>query len=70
MSPDDARRWISDARERSFPVLVTGLVLFHTVLGWPMIAVILLLILLMIPAQVWAARRAFPMPEHGDWTHG
>lgn len=50
--------------------MVTGVVLFHLVLGLPYLLTLALVAALMVPLTVWAARRAFPMPEPGEWPHG
>jgi hypothetical protein len=49
--------------------MVTGVVLLTIVLGLPMWAAGLLVLIPMTAAQVVAARSAFPMPE-ADWPHG
>lgn len=67
MTPDEAQRWISDAREHGFPVVVTGVVLFHGVLGLPPWATVVLLALLLFPLMVLGAARAL---TDADWPHG
>lgn len=69
MPPEDAQVWISDAREHGFPVMVTGVVLLAIVLGMPLWAAGLLVLIPMLAAQTVAARCIFPMPE-ADWPHG
>jgi hypothetical protein len=67
--PDDAQAWISDARAHGLPVMVTGVLLLMSVLGLPLWAAWLLVLIPMTAVQVAAARSAFPMPE-ADWPHG
>jgi hypothetical protein len=51
--------WICEARERGFPVLVTGLVLLVVVIGIPMWLALPMLGLPMLMGLVVGAREAF-----------
>lgn len=62
---EDVARWITTARAHGFPVMVTGVVLFAVVLGWPLWLTAALLGGLMLALEIWAAFRSFPVPR-GD----